>query len=187
MLKKSVLCLAIAGMSSAFAADYVLDPDHTNARFHIDHNGVSTNHAGFYNLEGEVTFDAAAKTGFVDVTVPISSLLSGSEGFTGHLKSPDLFNIGNYPSMRFVSTQWNFDGDKVKSIEGNLSLLNETHPITLTATKFNCIMHPRFKKEVCGGDFTATIDRTQWGMNFGVARGGAKEVTILLQVEALKK
>jgi polyisoprenoid-binding protein YceI len=38
---------------------------------------------------------------------------------------------------------------------------------------------------VCGGDFEATIDRTQWGMDYGVNYGITKSIRIVIQVEAI--
>ena len=43
------------------------------------------------------------------------------------------------------------------------------------------------KREVCGGDFEATIDRTVFGMNYGVAWGFPKDVRLVIQVEAVKQ
>lgn len=43
------------------------------------------------------------------------------------------------------------------------------------------------KTEVCGGDFSTTIDRTKWGMDYLVNVGMAKNVRIDIQVEAAKK
>jgi len=37
----------------------------------------------------------------------------------------------------------------------------------LKATNFNCYDSPMLKREVCGGDFEATLDRSQFGMNTG--------------------
>ena len=43
------------------------------------------------------------------------------------------------------------------------------------------------KTEACGGDFVAEIDRTQWGMNWGVNMGMPKKVRIIAQIEAFKQ
>jgi polyisoprenoid-binding protein YceI len=43
------------------------------------------------------------------------------------------------------------------------------------------------KREVCGGDFETVIDRTQWGIDYGLAYGFSKEVKIVIQVEAVKQ
>jgi polyisoprenoid-binding protein YceI len=43
------------------------------------------------------------------------------------------------------------------------------------------------KREVCGGDFETTIDRTAFGMNYGVDWGFPKNVRLVIQVEAVKQ
>lgn len=186
-MKKILFALAVAATASAYAADYQIDPHHTNARFAIDHFGTSTNVGGFYGLTGKMQFDAAAKTGRIDLTIPIANLQTGSEPFTGHLKSADLFHADRYPEMRFVSSRFHFDGNKVRSVEGQLTLLGKTHAVTLHAEKFNCYNSPMLKTQVCGGDFSATIDRTLWGMNYLVDAGMSKNVRLDIQIEAAKQ
>jgi len=43
------------------------------------------------------------------------------------------------------------------------------------------------KREVCGGDFETTIDRTQFGVDYGTAFGMPKNVRIVAQIEAVKQ
>ena len=43
------------------------------------------------------------------------------------------------------------------------------------------------KKQVCGGDYVAVIDRGLWGMNYGVGKVGTGEVKLVIQVEAIKQ
>ena len=70
---------------------------------------------------------------------------------------------------------------------GQLTLLGQTHPVTLKATQFNCYQSPMLKREVCGGDFETTIDRSQWGLNYGIDWGFTKNVRLVVQVEAIKQ
>ncbi|MDO4896635.1 MAG: YceI family protein [Moraxella sp.] len=190
-MKKFIALSALLMAGLAHSATYEIDSYHTNARFAIDHFATSTNVGGFYGLTGELDFDRVAKTGKIDITIPVSSLQSSSQAFTDHLKSADLFHAEKYPEMRFVSTKFNYTGTaknrKLSSVDGNLTLLGQTHPVRLKATKFNCYQSPMKKAEVCGGDFTTTIDRTRWGMDYLVANGMAKNVKIDIQVEAVKK
>ena len=79
-----------------------------------------------------------------------------------------------------------FDGDKPVSVQGELTMLGVTKPVTLTINKFKCIQHPMFKREVCGADATAEFKRTDFGLNYGMAYGFAPEVKLSIQVEALK-
>jgi len=57
----------------------------------------------------------------------------------------------------------------------------------LKATNFNCYDSPMLKREVCGGDFEATLDRSQIGMNYGLDWGFPKNVRLVIQVEAVKQ
>ena len=59
--------------------------------------------------------------------------------------------------------------------------------MTLTAKNYNCFLSPMLKKEVCGGDFETVLDRSQFGLNYGINFGFPKEVKIVIQVEAVKK
>ena len=72
-------------------------------------------------------------------------------------------------------------------LSGQLTLLGKTAPLTLKANQFNCYDSPMLKREVCGGDFEATIDRTQWDMNYGVEWGFPKNVRLVVQIEAVKQ
>jgi polyisoprenoid-binding protein YceI len=52
-------------------------------------------------------------------------------------------------------------------------------------TKFKCFMHPILKKEVCGGDAVAEFNRTDFGMDYGIAWGFSPTVKLAIQVEAV--
>ncbi len=188
MTKHLTLGLLAAALSTSVLADtYKLDPDHTNARFAIGHFGTSTNHGGFYNIGGELEIDAAKGTGSLSLEIPVASVQTGNEGFDNHLKSADLFDVEKYPTMTFRSTAWAFKDGQPQSVTGDLTLLGKTHPVTLNAENFNCYESPMFEgATVCGGDFSAIIDRTQWGMDYLVGPIPA-EVRLDIQVEAIKQ
>ena len=57
----------------------------------------------------------------------------------------------------------------------------------IKANQFNCYQSPMLKREVCGGDFEGTLDRTAFGMDYGVQYGFDKNVRLIVQVEAVKK
>lgn len=182
-----LLITLLASSVATYAADYTIDSAHTHARFAIDHFGTSTNQGGFYNLTGKVSYDPKAQKGFVDITIPVKQLETNIPHFDEHLKSADLFNAQKYPTMRFVSKQWHFRNGKPSKIDGQLTLLGQTHPVSLKVDKFNCYQSPILKAPVCGGDLSTTIDRTRWGMNYFVAEGFSKKVHLNIQIEAAKK
>lgn len=128
-MKKIIFAaLAAAAISTASAATYKVDEYHANARFAIDHFNTSTNVGGFYGLTGSVEFDQAKRDGKIDITIPIANLQSGSQHFTDHLKSADIFDAAQYLDIRFVSTKFNFNGKKLVSVDGNLTMHGKTAP-----------------------------------------------------------
>ena len=192
MRKPLFSLLAVAAATAltagaAQAANYAIDPTHTFVTFEIGHFGATTNRARFDKKQGTVEFDRAAKTGKVDISIDVTSVNSGTPPFDKHLQSADLFDAAKHPTIKFVSDKFSFNGDKVSEVTGQLTLLGKTAPVTLKATQFNCYDSPMLKREVCGGDFEATIDRTQWGMNYGVEWGFPKNVRLVVQIEAIKQ
>lgn len=187
MMKKIALTTAIALAGLAHAAQYDIDPPHTNVHFAIDHFGTSTNRAAVHNLEGSLQLDKEAQSGSIDISIPLKNLTSGNAAFDKHLHSGDIFDVEKHPELRFVSDAFHFKDGKVESVEGKLTLKGQTHPVTLKAERFNCYENPMKKVEVCGGDFSAKLDRTQWGVDYLVDAGMTKEVDIVIQIEAAKK
>jgi polyisoprenoid-binding protein YceI len=188
-MRKSLTLIAAALLSAgaAQAANYTVDPTHTFATFEISHFGASVNRARFDKKEGTIEFDRAAKTGKVDISLDMTSVNSGTAAFDKHLQSADIFNAAQFPKARFVSDKFVFNGDKVAEVQGQLTLLGKTQPVSFKANQFNCYQSPMLKREVCGGDFEATIDRAAFGVNYGIDWGFPKNVRIVLQVEAIKQ
>jgi polyisoprenoid-binding protein YceI len=103
-----------------------------------------------------------------------------------HAKSKDMFNVEQFPTATYKGSTIKFQGDTPVAVEGELTLLGVTKPVTLNINKFKCIPHPMLKREVCGADASATFKRTDFGLNYGIAYGFQPEVKLAIQVEALK-
>ena len=176
-----------AGAVHAQPATYAVDPTHTFATFEISHFGASVNRVRIDKKEGTVQLDKAAKTGKVELTLQMDSMNSGTLPFNKHLQSSEIFDAEKFPTAKFVGDKFTFDGDKVASVSGLLTLKGKTQPVTFKANQFACYDSPMVKREVCGGDFEATIDRTAFGVDYGVAYGFPKNVRIVAQIEAIKQ
>ena len=176
-----------AGAVHAQPATYAVDPTHTFATFEISHFGASVNRGRFDKKEGTVQFDKAGKTGKVELTLHIDSVNTGTASFDKHLQSADIFDAAKFPTAKFVGDKFTFEGDKLTAVSGNLTIKGKTQPVTLKANQFACYDSPMLKREVCGGDFEATIDRTQWGLNYGLPMVAGKEVRVIATVEAVKQ
>ena len=189
-MKKSLLLaalLAVAGAAQAQSATYAIDPTHTAVTFEAKHFATSTLRGRWDKKEGTVTLDKAAKTGKVEFTIDMASITTGVVPFDGHLKSKDFFAVEEFPTAKFVGDKFTFNGDKVTSVSGDLTLRGITKPVTLTATGFGCYENSRLKREVCGGDFETTLQRSQFGINYALPAVTPDAIHLLIQVEAIKQ
>jgi polyisoprenoid-binding protein YceI len=175
-----------ASVAHAAPATYAIDPTHTFVTFEAKHFGTSTNRGRFDKKSGSVTIDTVAKTGKVDVSIDMTSINTGTEAFNGHLKSKDFFNVDTFAKATFVSDKVIFEGDKVSAVVGTLTLLGKGQTVTLKANNFGCYDSPMLKREVCGGDFETTIQRSEFGMNYGLPFI-PDSVKLVIQVEAVKQ
>lgn len=183
----SLFALGACATANADSVTYVIDPTHTFVTFEADHFGTSTLRGRFDRKEGTVRLDRAAKTGHVVVSFDTASVDTGVSALDVHLKSADFFNTSRWAKAEFIGDSFRFDGDKVSAVAGTLTLLGKPLPLTLQATRFNCYLNPLLKREVCGGDFEASIARSRWGMGHGLDEGLPDTIRLLIQVEAIKQ
>jgi polyisoprenoid-binding protein YceI len=187
-MKKVLLVLSLLSvMGSAIAAPetYILDSNHTKPRFSYSHFGYSTQQSRFDKATGEIVIDKVAKTGSVEVTIDTTSVNTGYALFNEHIQAADFFDTAQYPTAKFVSSKVNFDGDKVKSVDGMLTIKGISKPVTLTLTSFMCMPHPMAKKEACGANATVTVKRSDFNMAKHVPYV-SDEVVIDIPVEAIQ-
>ncbi|MBB3221493.1 YceI family protein [Pseudoduganella umbonata] len=188
-MKKLIALVLAAGFSTAALAapeTYVIDDSHTFARFSYTHLGFSTQESRFDKTKGKITIDRAARTGSTEIIIDTKSVNTGNETFNGHIKGADFFDVEKFPAITFKSTKFNFSGDTVASVDGNLTIKGITKPVNLKVTSFKCQPHPMAKKDACGANATATIKRSEF--NAGkYAPNVSDEITLTIAVEAIKE
>jgi polyisoprenoid-binding protein YceI len=179
--------LVAAGFAvSAAAADtYTADVAHTFPSFEVSHLGFSTMRGRFNKTTAKVTLDKTAKTGAVEASIDAASVDTGWAKRDEHLRSGDFFNVEKFPTISFKSDSFKFDGDKVVSVPGQLTILGVTKPVTLQVSNFKCAPHPLLKRENCGAEVTTAIKRSDFGMSYGLPAIG-DDIKIAIELEALK-
>ena len=181
--------LALFATVAARAAPvaYDIDPTHTYPSFEADHMGISTWRGKFDRTSGSVTMDREAGTGSVTIVVDMKSADFGLEALNRTARGKELFEADKYPKATFRGTLEGFaDGAPTRAV-GTLEMHGHANPVTLDIRKFKCIQHPRVKREDCGADVYATIDREQFGMDAGKAYGFSMSVDLRIQVEAVAR
>jgi len=160
------------------AGAYAIDPNHSTLHFSVVHLGFSNYTARFEAFDGEVTLGEAAGDSSVTFTIDprsISTDYSGDYKAT-HPDSPydswhdqlangeEFFNAGTYPEIRFASTSVEETDDGRLAIDGNLTLLGQTHPVSLVGTIVGQGEHPFSGAPTIGFSIQGAFDRSAYGM-----------------------
>ena len=183
----ATVALVIATSAAAAEETYKIDPVHSQPNFEVRHMGYSIQRGSFGKATGTITLDRAAKKGSVDITIDATSIKTIDPRLDKHVQSEDFFNVAKYPTITFKSNKLIFDGDRVVAVEGELTMIGVTKPVTLTVDNETCGEHPINKKPMCGAQASATVKRSDWGMKYGLPRAVGDDVHLVIPVEAYKE
>lgn len=178
------LLTAFAVPVSAEPQSYRFDKAHTNILFFIDHLGFSQMEGEFRDFDGELRFDPenpAASS--VKVSIKTASVSTDVPDLDKHLQTPDFFNAAQHPTLDFASTAVEQVAPGRLRVDGNLTLLGVSKPVTLDVTVHKTGPHPFTKAPAAGFGATATIKRSDFGMNYMLGMLG-EEVAIRIETEA---
>ena len=181
----SLLVLAISMANSAFAEakKFNIDPNHATVTWHANHFGYSTPSGKFTDIKGVISFDEKEPTqSSVDATINIASLNTGLPKFDEHLKSKDFFNLDKFTTAKFISKKVIIKGKNKGQIIGDLTLLGVTKPVTLNVTFNKMAVNSYTQKDTIGFSATAAINRSDFGMNFGIP-GVSDKVNLDIEIE----
>jgi polyisoprenoid-binding protein YceI len=188
--------LAAPLTAAAQAENYVIDQYHTVPYFEIDHLGFATMRGRFDRATGKFSIDRAAKTGSVELEIPTATVNTGDTDRGArprtrdeHLKNADFFNVQEFPSMTFKSTKVVFKGDEPASVEGNLTMLGVTKPVTLSLDRWKCgpDVRTQGKRYQCGGNASGSFKRSDFGMKFGLPTAIGDEVKLWMSFYGFKQ
>ena len=181
----SVAYGAFAVAAAAAPVSYEVDPQHTYPSFEADHMGGMSVWRGKINSSaGKIVLDKQAGSGTVDVTMDMKTIDFGINELNAHAQTPDLFDTAKYPTATYTGKLAKFQNGAPTEVDGTLTLHGVSKPVTLKINSFQCKDHPMKKKEFCGADASATINRDDFGVDFGKQMGFKMGVTLRIQIEA---
>ena len=179
----------LAAAKTAAAADapkFTFDKAHTQIFFSVSHLGFSYSTGKFTGFDGSFTFDEAKpESSKVDVSIDTHSLTMDDAAWEKHLKSEDFFNVEKFPAMTFKSTRIEKTSDNAGRLTGDLTLLGVTKPVILEVIFNKSGIHPYSKKYVAGFSATGKLNRSDFGMVYGLP-GVGDEVNISIEVEGIR-
>ena len=151
------------------------------ALFRVQHMGAGMFWGRFDGVTGTITTGEGSVA--FDVTIDTGSVSSGNDKLNGHLKSPDFFSVKEFPTMTFKSTRAVRGADGMWDVTGDLTMHGVTKPVTAKVEQTG-----RMKGrggEAIGFEAIFTVDRSQFGMNYGVEKGAiGKDVRVIVGLEA---
>lgn len=178
------LCTACS-LSLAAPVTYDIEPGHTFPSFEADHMGLSVWRGKFNKSSGKVVLDRAAAKGSVEITVDMDSIDYGLDIMNSKAKSPELFDAARYPTSVFKGQLDGFVNGAPTKVVGALTMHGVTKPLVLQINRFKCMPHPMLKRDWCGADALATLNRADYGIDAGKDWGFDMSVTLRIQVEAV--
>jgi len=179
----SSLCLA-SSLSVAAPITYEVDSAHTYPAFEADHlGGLSIWRGKIASTTGTVVLDKEAETGSVTVEMDMSTIDFSHEGMNKSA-TENILNLADFPMATYSGTLTNFVDGKPTKVDGALTLNGVTLDVDLDINKFQCQKHYRYDRESCGADASADINRADFGVDYGGARGHQMEVKLLISIEA---
>ncbi|MFT4248151.1 MAG: YceI family protein, partial [Pseudomonas sp.] len=149
----------------AVSGTYTLDPTHTDVLAQWSHFGFSRPSAHFGIGEGKLVYDADDVTkSSVEVTLPVTALDSFVSKLDEHLKGADFFDAAKFPNAVFKSTEVKAAGPNQFDVTGELTIKDQSKPVTLHVTLNGAGEHPMLKKQAIGFSAVGTIKRSDFGV-----------------------
>ncbi len=187
---RSAALLAVLVSTPALAADWSIDPAHSEAGFNVKHMGIVNVHGSLGPVTGTIHLDDKDITkSSVDVSIDVNGIDTREPKRDGHLKSPDFFDVAKFPTVTFKSTKVEKAGEGKLKVTGDLTMHGVTKSIVLEVEgpTAPATMFGSTKIAVAA---TGALDRTAYGLSWNkpLEKGAGllvgNEVTLSLGVEA---
>ncbi len=189
ILSCCLVAFAITTANPASADDYIIDASHSAAIFKAPHRDAGSVFGMIPAISGTLHIDAANPgENSVSVVVRPDSLTTFQAKRDDHLKSPDFFNSKEFPEMKYESKSWKKTSESTYQVTGNLTIIGVTKEVTAEVKHTGTFTNEK-GQTATGYETTFEIDRTDFGMNFGVAKAGGigTIIEITFSIECQKK
>jgi len=161
---------------------------HSGVDFSILHMGLSNVRGHFGNIGGTIVLNESDVTkSSVNVTIDLTTVDTGVAPRDADLKSPNFFDVAQFPTATFVSSGVAKNG-KGLTVSGSLTLHGVTKPVILQVEGPTGPVPGMDKKPHSGFSATTTISRTAFGIatTFPTAVVG-DEVKLTIDLDVAKQ
>jgi polyisoprenoid-binding protein YceI len=170
---------------------WTVDPAHSQVGFAVKHMGIATVRGEFTQFEGTLEIAEDLSSAKAYGTVNAASVDTNEPQRDDHLRSPDFFDVAQFPELRFESTSIEALDDEEFRITGKLTIHGVTNDIVLHADLQGTDIDP-WGNERVGLEVTGQLSRGDYGMKFNQALGSgnmlvADKVKLALDISAVKQ
>ena len=186
------LSASAISLASLQAADWTVDPAHSQASFAVRHMMVSTVRGSFSGLKGTVVYDpenpAASK---VNLTIDVSTIDTRNEKRDADLKSAEFFDAGKYPTITFTASKVSPGSPGKFKLAGDMTMHGVTKQVTFDVSGPELPVKDGKGRLHSGATATTKIDRTAFGLVWNrLLEGGGvtvgDEVDLTVEVELIQ-
>jgi polyisoprenoid-binding protein YceI len=179
----AVMLVSAAGQVRA-VDEYAVDVAHAGVTFKISHIGLSWTYGRFNDFSGAFAIDPDPGKCSFSLTIKAESIDTGNAKRDGHLRSPDFFNVKQFPTIAFKSTAVKALKDGYEVV-GDMTMHGATKSISFPLTGGKTAEFPKGVQRT-GFSTSFVLKRSDFGMTkFGEALGD--EVHVAISFEGIKK
>jgi polyisoprenoid-binding protein YceI len=182
----AILVVLLAVLVGPVAADnYTVDAMHTAVTFKVSHIGLSWTHGRFNDVRGTFSIDPddAGRCSF-NLTMKAESIDTGNAKRDEHLRSPDFFNVKQFPTLSFQSTAVKAIKDGYQ-VTGDLTLHGVTQSVSFALLGGRKAEFPKGVQRT-GYSTDLRLKRTEFGMD-KMTEAIGDEVYISISFEGTRK
>lgn len=185
-LLAALLAVIVCAGTAGAAETYQVDPSHTYVLFRVKHLNTGYSYGSFAGPTGRFIWNAADPSkSSITLQVNANNVNTLDAKRDKHLRSADFFDVDQFTTIAFESTSVKaLDADRFE-VSGDLTLLGQTRPITVTALRTGGGKDP-WGKYRQGFEAVFDIQRSLWGMNYMLS-GLADQVTLTVSVEGIRQ
>jgi polyisoprenoid-binding protein YceI len=192
MKRTSTALIAILALAApALAAEYAIDPAHSEVTFEIRHL-MSEVSGRFDEFDGEIVADFDnLEASSVAFTIQAASIDTRNADRDKHLRSEDFFDVANHPEITFSSTKIVSSGDNEYAVTGILTMHGVSKAVTLPVTFLGEMQDP-WGNTKAGFEIETSLDRKDYGIVWNKALDAGSlllgdEVEIEINLQTTKK
>jgi polyisoprenoid-binding protein YceI len=178
----------ISPFGLAQTSTWVPDKAHSEVTFSLLHLGLSNVRGHFGNIGGSIVWNESDITkSIVNVTIDVTTVDTGVAPRDADLKSPNFFDVSQFPTATFISTGVMKNSDGL-TVLGNLTVHGVTKPVVLKVDGPTGPINGMDKKPHSGFSATTTISRSAFNIapKFPAAVVG-DEVKLAIDIDVAKQ